>query len=157
METNIYGKKVISSYQLASPDFGTGQINHYGIPEVNWNGLRTEYADENGFDVRHKECNGKHIVSYMIPKNTILIRFGSEYGKFTSPHGTHFEQVSLPYTIESLAYHEYRVISDSLTVRCIVDKGKVAPMFNQPGGGTQYLHSHTIHVLLRKSILKRIK
>lgn len=156
-ETNIYGKEITVPYQLSSAAFGTGRVDRFGIPEVDWVKCRTEYADVNGFDTRNEECNGKYIINYTIPKNTIIIRFGSEYGRFTAPQNTRFEEVSLPYTVESLAYHEYRVIADSLTVKCIVDKGRVAPMFNQIGGGIQYLHNRTIHSLLRSSVLERIK
>lgn len=154
---NYYGREILAYNQLASPDFGTGEIDENGIPEVDWKGCRTKFADENGFDTRNVEENGLYKISYILPKGTIIIRFGSERGKYTAPQDTRFEEVALPYKIESVEYHEYRVIADGLPVHCIVEKGRVAPMFNQPGGGVQYLHSKSIHSLVWDNQLERIK
>ena len=155
--TNFYGQIIIEPYQLASPDFGTGKIDRYGMPEVDWIGCRTEFADDYGFDKRNVEANGRYVISYTLPKDTIIIRYGSERGQYTAPRNTRFEEVSLPYTVESVEYHEYRVVADGLRVECIVDKGKVAPMFCQPGGGVQYRHQQSIRSLIRDAQLERIK
>lgn len=154
---NYYGKVIVSPYQLASPDFGTGEFDEYGKPKIDWPRYTTEYADKYGFDKRNIEANGKYTIPYVLPKGTVIIRFGSEFGQYTAPQNTRFEEVSLPYTIESIEYHEYRVIADGLRVECIVDKGKVAPMFHQPGGGVQYRHPHAIRALIRSAQLERIK
>lgn len=153
---NYYGQVIVKPFQLASPDFGTGAIDKDGLLVVDWNGCRTEYADENGFDKRNIEKNGQYTIRYIIPKNTIIVRYGSERGRYTAPDNTLFEEVALPYTIESVEYHRYRVIANGLLVRCIVTKGRVAPMFNQPGGGVQYYHDKSILELLRNNKLERI-
>lgn len=154
---NYYGQVITNPYQLASPDFGTGELDKYGFPEIDFPRCTTEYADRYGFDKRNIEANGHYTISYVLPKDTVIIRFGSEHGQYTAPQNTSFEEVSLPYTIESLEYHEYRVIADGLRVECIVEKGKVAPMFRQPGGGVQYRHPHSIRSLIRDAQLERIK
>ncbi len=154
---NYYGQEIVSPYQLASVEFGTGKLDKYGSPEVDWEGCSSKFADKHGFDTRNVESNGKYIIQYILPKDSIIIRFGSEMGRYTAPAKTQFSEVALPYTIESLEYHEYRVIADILPVQCVVQKGKVAPMFNQPGGGIQYLHGQSIRALVRDSLLERIK
>lgn len=155
--TNFYGHVITKPFQLASPSFGTGKTNQYGIPIVDWEGCRTEFADENGFDIRNVEENGQYTIPYILPRNTVIVRFGSEWGKYTAPQNTAFEEVALPYTMESVEYHEYRVIADGMPVKCVVQKGMVAPMFHQPGGGVQYLHQHSIRALIRDAQLERIK
>lgn len=157
IEKNYYGQEIVSPFQLASAAFGTGKTDEYGFPEVDWKGCSSQFADEHGFDTRNVESNGKYIIRYILPKDSIIIRFGSEIGRYTAPAKTQFSEIALPYTIESLEYHEYRVIADKLPVQCIVQKGKVAPMFNQPGGGIQYRHERTIRTLVRDSVLERIK
>lgn len=155
--TNYFGRAISRPYQLASSDFGTGKLNKYGTPEINWKGCKTEYADDYGFDRRNIEPNGKHTIAYILPKDSIIIRFGNEWGQYTAPQHTRYEEVSLPYALESIEYHEYRVIADGLPVQCIVEKGRVAPMFNQPGGGIQYRHEETIRLLIQNEQLERIK
>lgn len=155
--TNVFGDTISTLYQLASPDFGTGEMGAFGIPVVAWEQWRPDIADEHGFDTHNIEENGAHTITCTLPKGTVIIRFGSELGRYTAPQGTHYEEVSLPYTIESMEYHEYRVVADGLEVRCVVQKGRVAPMFRQPGGGVQYLHEHSIRSLVRGQQVERIK
>ena len=153
---NYYGQIISKPFQLASPDFGTGMVTN-GIPVVDWSGHRTTYADEHGFDKPNIEKNGQYTIQYTLPKGTKIVRYGAERGHYSAPENTRFEEVALPYTIESVEYHEYRVIAKGLRVRCIVEKGKVAPMFNQPGGGVQYLHNTSILELIRENKLERIQ
>lgn len=153
---NYFGQTISEYYILASGEFGTGRILNNGVEEVDWVGCRTEYADKNGFDTRNAESNGTYKISLILPKDTVIIRFGSENGKFTAPKNTRYEEVALPYTIDSVEYHEYRVAADGLYVQCIVEKGRVAPMFKQPGGGIQYLHDKSIHSLVFEGQLERI-
>lgn len=154
---NYYGQRITEYNKLASPKFGTGRLTKNGFPEVNWLGCKTEFSDDDGFDIRNIEENGTYKISYILPRGTVIVRFGSEFGKFTAPQFTKFEEVALPYTIESVEYHEYRVVADGLLVQCIVEKGRVAPMFDQPGGGVQYVHSKSINSLIKDNQLERIK
>ncbi len=142
---------------LRDPSFGTGKFDSSGDPIVDWEKWQPEFADSNGFDVRNKEDNGEYYVEMKLPRGTPLIRFGAEGGRYTAPAGTKYEELSLPYTEKSQEYHEYEVIADSITVVCVVKRGRVAPMFNSVGGGIQYMHLHgSVRDLLRQKVLKRV-
>ncbi len=154
---NCFGEAIPVPFQFASPDFDSGTLDRFGNPVADYSRCKTEFSDDNGFDIRNVEENGHYKVRYILPKGSVIIRYGHEYGRYTAPEHTPFEELSLPYTIESLEYHEYKVLSEGLPVQCIVEKGRVAPMFHQPGGGVQYLHSNSIHSLVWNEQLERIK
>ena len=59
--------------------------------------------------------------------------------------GTPFEMRSLPAESIYNPYHRYEVVEPIK-----VQAGKVAPWFDQPGGGTQYRHPEAILDLLEK-------
>lgn len=143
-------------YILRNPAFGIRDSS--GRTVVDWKGCRTEFADEQGFDTQHKEENGKHRMLVKLPKGTELIRYGSPGGSYTAPKGTTFEELSLPHEKDSLEYNEYRVIADDVVVQLFwVERGKVAPMFEQPGGGVQYYHGdECVQDLLDEKKLERI-
>ena len=91
--------------------------------------------------------NGKltgYYQTIILPKGTMIARYGNEAGKLTAPRGTPYEMLSLPYIKETMEYHEYKVIADGVQVKCIVNKGEIYPAFEQPGGGIQFLHLHSI-------------
>lgn len=129
---------------LKNSDYGTGDYFDEITPKVKWKEYRQKCSDENGFDVNNVEDNGKHIMEVCLPKGTHIIRYGSEMGRFTAPKGTPYDQLGLPYVKESVEFHEYIVIADSIKVLCKVNRGKVAPIFDSQGGGVQYQHFNTI-------------
>ena len=45
-----------------------------------------------------------------IPAGTIIDRYGSQWGKYTSPAGVPYEQRALPYIENPNAYHKYEVL-----------------------------------------------
>ena len=49
-----------------------------------------------------------------IPAGTIIDRYGSQWGKYTSPAGVPYEQRALPYIENPNAYHKYEVLKQSL-------------------------------------------
>lgn len=69
-----------------------------------------------------------------IPAGTIIDRYGSQWGKYTSPAGVPYEQRALPYIENPNAYHKYEVLKpiDNVTI------SEIAPAFEQVGGGIQY-------------------
>jgi len=152
---NCYGQLISGVKKLKSPEYGTGEIDMYGQPVVDWSKL-SEYADKNGFDKRNIEKNGKYIIEMRLPRGTEIIRYGSEMGHFTAPVGTSYEQLALPYEKETVEYHKYRITARFLLVTCIVEKGIVAPGFGSPGGGVQFLHPITIRESIKKHYLKRV-
>ncbi|MBR1497799.1 MAG: TNT domain-containing protein [Oscillospiraceae bacterium] len=143
--------------RLKSPDYGTGEYRSGIFPEVKWEEYRQEYADSDGFDLRNMEENGNYCMEVELPKGTVLIRYGSEMGRFTAPKHTPYDALGLPYVRETVEYHEYEVVADSIKVFCRVKRGRVAPMFDSDGGGIQYLHPQTILELTRrKHVLKEL-
>ncbi len=152
---NYKGETISGIRQLKKPEYGTGKTNRYGQPVVNWNCL-SKYADDDGFDTRNIESNGKHTVEYILPYGSIIIRYGSEIGHFSAPKGTAYENLALPYIPESVEYNEYKVTAHDVRIQCIVEKGIVAPGFDSNGGAVQYLHPITIRESVRKGMLERI-
>lgn len=112
-----------------------------------------KYGDESGFDIRYKAPNGYHIERVILPVGKKIIRYGNASGSFTTDEGTDYSLLSLPYIKESLPYHEY-IVLEECEVQCLVDKGKVAPGFNSPGGAVQYRHYYTMHDSIRQGIIK---
>lgn len=152
---NYKGETISGIRQLKKPEYGAGKTNRYGQPVVNWNYL-SKYADDDGFDTRNIESNGKHTVEYSLPYGSIIIRYGSEIGHFSAPKGTAYENLALPYIPESVEYNEYKVTAHDVRIQCIVEKGIVAPGFDSNGGAVQYLHPITIRESVRKGMLERI-
>ncbi len=152
---NYKGETISGIRQLKKPEYGAGKTNRYGQPVVNWNYL-SKYADDDGFDTRNIESNGKHTVEYILPYGSIIIRYGSEIGHFSAPKGTAYENLALPYIPESVEYNEYKVTAHDVRIQCIVEKGIVAPGFDSNGGAVQYLHPITIRESVRKGMLERI-
>lgn len=79
----------------------------------------------------------------MLSKGTIIDRFGGPNGNFTSPSGETFSTRALPYDPSKMPYKKYEVLRD-----LPVTEGKIAPFFDQPGGGTQYVTEKSIQQLL---------
>lgn len=122
---------------------------------INWDSC---YGDCRGFDKRNVEPNGHYYMEVTLPRGTLLIRYGTEFGRNTAPKGTPYEQLGLPYLKDTVEYHEYEVIADSIKVYCEVLRGRVAPIFDSPGGGIQYFHgeNNTMKRLISEMILKRV-
>ena len=155
MKKNYKGDNISGPKVLEKPEYGTGRHNKNGEPEVNWDYL-SEYADNDGFDIRNDEGNGEYKIFVALPKGTKIIRYGHEEGSFTAPVGTPYENLALPYVKETVEYNEYKVIADQVTVECKVCKGKVAPGFSSDGGAIQYKHPITIRASIKERILERI-
>ena len=156
---NYLGEKIGYIPKLRKPEYGTGKVDAFGRPEPNWNLLID--ADDNGFDKKHKEPNGKNRMQVVLKKHTKLVRYGTEVGSFTAPYGTEYEKLSLPYVKESVFYHIYEVIADDVKVTvlqevCEVERGKIAPGFDYPGGGIQYLHPYNMIKSINLKLLKEI-
>lgn len=137
--TDLEGKKI----ELLNPEYGF--VDDDNIPHINW-GKETDICDSNGFDKNYRpisDSNNYVISDYIIPKGTIICRYGFSGGYFTTTKGTEYELLGLPYVKESIEYHEYRV-SEDLSVDCYVTKGKVAPKFLSCGGAIQFMHRQSI-------------
>ena len=148
--------EVISGIKiLRKREYGTGNISSSGEEKVNWN-LLSQYADNDGFDIRNVEENKAYKMKVKLPYGTKLIRYGNDTGRFSAPKGTRYDELALPYEQDTVEYNEYMVITQEVSVICIVYKGKVAPGFGSEGGGIQYLHPMTMRESIRSGILERI-
>lgn len=128
---------------LAMPEYG--YVDENNIPHINW-GEETEKCDKDGFDkeFRPNPNSDVYIIeNYLIPKGTMLCRYGFEGGIFTTLKGSTYENLGLPYVKETIEYHEYKVTED-LEVDCYVVKGVVAPKFLSNGGAIQFKHKQEI-------------
>ena len=85
-----------------------------------------------------------------IPAGTIIDRYGSQWGKYTSPAGVPYEQRALPYIENPNAYHKYEVLKpiDNVTI------SEIAPAFEQVGGGIQYVLPNNIKKFKRIRLYK---
>ncbi len=154
---NDQGKKLGNApVLLKKPEYGTGNYIGKLYPEVKWEDYRQEFADSDGFDKRSREENGEYIIKIKLPRGTELIRYGSEIGSYTAPKNTPYDNLGLPYLQETIEYHEYIVTADSISAFCIVKRGRVAPMFDSPGGGIQYKHEKSIRELIGKKAIREV-
>ena len=118
-------------------DQSTGNVNYPGM-----NG------DKNidGF------VNGQHTPTMLEPE-TVIDRYGSNgSGKYFSPAGTSYEQRALPPFMEEQPYTKYKVVRP-----LEVDTGKIAPWFEQPGQGTQFLSKYSVEELKKLGYIIEIK
>lgn len=152
---NFRGEILTGPRQLKRPEYGTGKVDSLGDPIPDWSLLSKE-ADEDGFDKTNREKNGKYIIEIELPQGTIIIRYGKESGKFTAPQGTDYEKLAMPYKKETVPYYEYKVIAKNLHVRCVVQKGRVAPGFDSGGGAIQYCHNMSIYESVKNGVLERL-
>lgn len=82
---------------------------------------------------------------------TRIDRYGYEGGTFVSPEGIPYEMRSLAPGTEVKPYHVYEVVKPVEGLG-----GKIAPWFNQPGGGIQYKLSNTIQELLDGGFIREV-
>lgn len=110
--------------------------------KIDWN----KYAPNDGIEPGTLQEN------QTLRKGTIIDRYGSEYGKYTSPEGTPYDSRSLPYKNNPHMYNKYRVIQDLDGV----DTSTIAEAFNRGGGGIQYQLPQSVKELVKLGYLERI-
>lgn len=139
---NVFGVAVSEPPHLRDVSFAKKNENGKLVP----NYTVGEYTDEDGFDLRNIEANGLHKIDIRLAKGTRLCRYGNEAGRYTTYVGSAYEQLALPWDINSVQYHEYEVIADGLEVELVVTKGIVGPQeaFRSSGGAVQFLHKCSI-------------
>ena len=119
----------------------------------------TKFLDADGnIDWEKWAPNGGRVLGTIkenqtIPAGTIIDRYGSQWGKYTSPAGVPYEQRALPYIENLNAYHKYEVLKpiDNVTI------SEIAPAFEQVGGGIQYELPNNIKKLKELGYIKEIK
>ncbi|KKK15211.1 hypothetical protein P175DRAFT_0511463 [Aspergillus ochraceoroseus IBT 24754] len=114
------------------------------------------YPSSNGFVINTSK--NPIIGNATLPVGQKLDRFGSEYGTFLAPLGAPYIERSLPPS--NLAtydgnypfnYHVYQV-----TKEFVVGLGPIAPWFEQPGMGTQFVASTSVMNLIEGGFLRRL-
>lgn len=99
-------------------------------------------------------------VSYEIPVGTMIDRYSyqkpdqdpsqcKDTGRYFSPAGIPYEQRALPPDQQGGYYTVYKVVKP---IPCRM--GDIAPWFDAPGGGTQYMTSMTVKDLIDKKYIK---
>lgn len=149
---NCFGEEIKpGDLRLISDKYG--RIHSDGRIEINWTS-ENEDVDNNGYDKHNVEPNGQYTINIELERGTRLCRFGPPFGFTTSPIGTDYDLMALPFVKETREYHEYIVIEDGLSVKLIVEKGITAAMFNSPGGAVQYTHMQSIEEEIYNKKLK---
>lgn len=107
-----------------------------------WNVFRKPNSNKFGFARQGRFIYCK---PFTLLKGTLIARFGTPFGSFATDFGTPYHMLGLPYIKETVEYHVYRVLKDIQVM-----KGVVAPIFNSPGGGVQYLfYKERINALIK--------
>ena len=152
---NCFGKPVRAD-DLELIDSSYGYRREDGKIVVFWS-EESDDVDENGFDKKQiVDEFGNYCKEIVLPKGTLICRYGAEQGRTTTRLGEDYEKLALPYKVETIQYHEYEVIADGLTVQCKVVSGYAAKMFNSPGGAVQYLHSQRIKQEITSGKIKEV-
>jgi hypothetical protein len=87
-------------------------------------------------------------LSFTLPADTMLDRFGGNNGNFLSPAGAPFAARSIPYVCKGYPYTEYRV-AQPLQVKI----GPAAPWFGEPGYAVQVQTDKTVQNLLDAHVI----
>ncbi|KAL4808083.1 hypothetical protein BDV18DRAFT_95947 [Aspergillus unguis] len=115
------------------------------------------YPPANGFVV--DDAGATIIGNVTLPVGQKLDRFGSEYGSFLAPLGAPYIERSLPpsnlITYDGnypFNYHVYAVEKEF-----VVGLGPIAPWFEQPGMGTQFVTYSNVMSLIEGGFLRRLE
>ncbi|MFC3932567.1 TNT domain-containing protein [Streptococcus dentapri] len=113
-----------------------------------------KYYDQETGSINWPENDGfsgepKKIV---LTPGTRVDRYGSDYGSFISPEGIPYEQRAVAPGTDLKPYSVFEVV-EPLEVKA----GEVAPWFDEPGGGIQYLLPDTVDELLDNNIIRRVE
>lgn len=141
--------------KLLCEDFG--YVDGDNIPYIKW-GEPNDACDANGFDKTYHPIPGTEVYvidNYILPKGTIICRYGNPRGSFTTLKGSTYESLGLPYVKETIEYHEYEVTKDT-DVDCYVTKGIAAPKFLSSGGGVQFMHRQSITLECEDGYLQEV-
>ena len=84
---------------------------------------------------------------------TMMDRFGDDMGSYTAPIDTPYEQRALAPGTNEKPYSKFEVIKPIEGV----EEGQVAPWFDQPGKGTQYVLPKSVEYYIDKGYIRRIK
>ena len=153
IKRNYLGQIITGRKQFIDESYG--YYDDDGNEHVNWR-PEDSIIDSDGFDKRNIEINGFYTQEILLPYGKLICRYGNTRGRITTDLDSAYEQLGLPYIKETVEYHTYRVIADGLLVKCMVTRGRVAPMFNSTGGAVQYKHFQNIFKELEYNKLEEV-
>lgn len=123
------------------------------------------YDQENGTTIYPGEKGDKNTKGFLdgkyeeaeIPKKTIITRYSytepdEDSGNYFSPSGTPFEERALPPNQKEGYYSAYEVVKP---IPC--KEGTIAPWFDAPGGGVQYMTDLSFKELIAGGYLKKVE
>ena len=127
-------------------DLGEQQfMDRYWNPDASDGRGAWDYPERDGFD-------GPAVPNSLEPGD-VIDRYSDFDGKYASPVDTPFEQRALPPSSVGSSYSQYEVLKplpESVT------EGKIAPWFEQPGGGVQYKFEHDLSWYVENGYLAEI-
>lgn len=128
-QKNLYGE--ILDSKLINKPRKKEYMNESGIPK--FGKMFSDHSDSNGFDIRHDKED-------IVPKpEEIFVRFGNDNGYFLTTLDSSYEQLSMPYELDTVPFHVYKVNPlYNGNEKISFEKGIVAPDFEQSGGGIQF-------------------
>lgn len=91
-------------------------------------------------------------IEEMLPRASLVDRYGAPTGRFLSPVNTPYAERSLPYLKSSDPYHLYIV-----TKPFEVEAGPTKPWFGEPGGALQFMTFTPIKSLLAAHELREVE
>ncbi|WDE97667.1 Ig-like domain-containing protein [Lentisphaera profundi] len=118
--------------------------NSGSAPSSNSTSLQKFYPDNNGF-------TGKISEKFLYKGDTINRYGGSDYSRFFSPKGIKDFERALPPGVGAQKLRTFEVLKPFP-----VQSGRVAPAFNELGGGTQFVTPLNLKALVDKGILKEV-
>lgn len=104
------------------------------------------YPDEEGF--------AGPAIPHRLQVGDVIDRFGPADGRYLSPADTPFDQRAIPPSSVASPYTQYRVLRE---LPDAVLEGRIAPWFEQPGGGLQYKFDEKISWYLREGYVEEIR
>ena len=152
MIKNVFGKD-LDGVELEYSRPENAKVLKNGAVVPNWD-EPSDLVDSEGYDKLNVEPNGEYTMVVELPVGTMLARYGSPMERTTAPCGTPYELLALPYRLDTIEYHQYRVIADGVTVKCKARRGRTREMFERLGGAVQYRHDHSIEEEISMGILE---
>lgn len=109
--------------------------------EVKWE----EYAPNGGFE--------GEATNTTLKEGETVQRYGDGDGSYVAPQGTSYGELSLPYEEGSVGEPKTYVVKKDIEDAQV---GKVAPAFDQEGGGTQYKLPDSVDNLVDDGYLEEV-
>ena len=184
-QENVTGKKANNKYCLSGEEHYEAYVEMFGAESVEWTSRDTlssadrlrvqnwEYRPTDELYLKYKDVYQNNLYfdqatgKIYWPKDdgfagypdfitlspgTIIDRYGSDYGTFTSPVGIPYDNRALAPDTILKPYSIFEVVEP-----IDVQSGEIAPWFDQPGGGTQYILPDSVNDLINAGKLRRME